>query len=692
MKRPAKLTLNTWIWLLLSGYFLAKFVLSDNEFLRCVSFGALMTYAIALWKRKKGEHASTIWALPGAVAVSQLHFILRGDMSQHKSATHALFHGSFTGVAIVIALYVIGTNGSHIYDYLKWKLTSWLRSSRLATRKKLITVHQSNCRTPAIPKANSVVTLVHGTFAREAPWTKEGSKLRNVVIQALGVDAKFSAFEWSGENSHAARIKAGEELGKLLKISINKFPGSAQFIISHSHGGNVALYALKDPAFDGKISGIVTLATPFISLRRRNVGEVVGVLSWIFPILIFVLLGPGLFIISIEYRQTWLFFIGLFSPIFFVYFGWHKVRRWLHGTVLSWARNTQGKIIARLSIGAKPVAPILFAFVSFDEAGLLLTVLHRLGSVGHFLLLVCQRALVFACIANLVVLVIAVISDGHYDGRTDLVNLAVVNAVSFISSLIFALLISLIVANVWPYLIRAHSMGFGGETFVDNFLMDIGVTNKPPFDTDCYPCPVEIRKFEGLRHSAAYTNIMCLSQMGDWMAGKSPSKHQESQSNSFKPALWRILESGIAGALVILVLLSQLPTFFDHLTAAERPTSWDRRHPELVINIAYRKSLTRAGNLEIPKHPATIKIDFNAPSGGCFVSGFYKTAEPPNIAILRLPEEVVANFRNERYSVVDVSLHKAGDYRLVLGLTATRSGKMETDLEIVCPSAKPVAG
>ena len=65
-----------------------------------------------------------------------------------------------------------------------------------------------------------VVTLVHGTYARGAAWTKEGSALRSQIAEALvghGRDAHFDVFEWSERNTHKARIKAGYELAAHIR-------------------------------------------------------------------------------------------------------------------------------------------------------------------------------------------------------------------------------------------------------------------------------------------------------------------------------------------------------------------------------------------------------------------------------------------------------------------------------------------
>ena len=73
-----------------------------------------------------------------------------------------------------------------------------------------------------------------------------------------------------------------------------KFPKARHFVIGHSHGGNVMLYAMKDAALSDRIAGAVTLATPFITVRRRRLHPLV-----LFGILFIVLLG---------FVEAWAFF------------------------------------------------------------------------------------------------------------------------------------------------------------------------------------------------------------------------------------------------------------------------------------------------------------------------------------------------------------------------------------------------
>jgi hypothetical protein len=93
--------------------------------------------------------------------------------------------------------------------------------------------------------------------------------------KALSGTTLFSRFCWTGGNSHTDRLEAGEALKERLHGLTKKFPNSRHFVVGHSHGGNVMLYAMKDKSLADRVTGLVTLATPFITVRRRKLHPLV---------------------------------------------------------------------------------------------------------------------------------------------------------------------------------------------------------------------------------------------------------------------------------------------------------------------------------------------------------------------------------------------------------------------------------
>lgn len=124
-----------------------------------------------------------------------------------------------------------------------------------------------------------VVVLVHGTWARgipplrlapEAPWCKDSSSLCKAITKALSPQpVVFDAFPWSGRNSTAARLDAAEHLRERLARLRAQYPHSSIHIVTHSHGGNVAMYCLRNEDARTQVVALVCLSTPFLIVRPR---------------------------------------------------------------------------------------------------------------------------------------------------------------------------------------------------------------------------------------------------------------------------------------------------------------------------------------------------------------------------------------------------------------------------------------
>jgi hypothetical protein len=117
-----------------------------------------------------------------------------------------------------------------------------------------------------------VITLVHGTWAKNAGWVQPDSPLSKRLKEAFGPDIVIRSFGWSGRNRFSHRVKAGSDLALCLRALFDDHPDSRHFVIAHSHGGTVAFYATKDAKVHGRLSGICCLATPFIHVRPRDWG------------------------------------------------------------------------------------------------------------------------------------------------------------------------------------------------------------------------------------------------------------------------------------------------------------------------------------------------------------------------------------------------------------------------------------
>jgi len=85
-------------------------------------------------------------------------------------------------------------------------------------------------------------SMARGQEPRE--WIEPDSDLCTQLRSRLTGEVSFLSFRWTGQNTHKARIAAGEALGKRILETKASDPDARQFILAHSHGGNVALYAL----------------------------------------------------------------------------------------------------------------------------------------------------------------------------------------------------------------------------------------------------------------------------------------------------------------------------------------------------------------------------------------------------------------------------------------------------------------
>ena len=128
------------------------------------------------------------------------------------------------------------------------------------------------------------VVVVHGTWGRgfwhSIRWRflskkqQESKSINWPLIDDLRKEnIKVTPFNWSGKNSHKWRMQAGQQLVEYLKnaIQIEKQTSEEIILLGHSHGGNVILYAMKDPVIAEGISQCVFLSTPFLSVSSIKV-------------------------------------------------------------------------------------------------------------------------------------------------------------------------------------------------------------------------------------------------------------------------------------------------------------------------------------------------------------------------------------------------------------------------------------
>lgn len=447
------------------------------------------------------------------------------------------------------------------------------------------------------------VTLVHGTFAPDAPWTQPGSKLRQTLRRHLacrGLDVQFDVFTWSGKNDHESRLLAGRQLREHLRERLAASAGNSHAVVAHSHGGNVALYALRDEQLRAQIDAVVTLGTPFIHCRPRPLDGPLELLENSAPAAFyFLLVAPIVLLLFVngitlaKGSHEGLGLSMLFAAVASLGFVWLR-GGWLRKKLVSlvrdgvtpWARRRQGEIVERLKAPAleAPDLPLLCCSVELDEAGTWLRWLRWIGSRPNSLYDVGLRLA-----GSFTVFAVLCVVGSFWIDRHDAGLLPTLVAVDLILTMIGFYIGStffLGVMTVFPWLVRGRIWGFGGESPTENLLTDIRSLPLPQDAETALPAHFShlqaptwlARKFA--KHSALYEDDDVLGQAGRWLAGDRPT-----------PPAAAADEPGclarIAGALLPLACLLALlfvfrfDTYRQVLYLTQGPTDWQQIYPDL---------------------------------------------------------------------------------------------------------------
>jgi pimeloyl-ACP methyl ester carboxylesterase len=182
---------------------------------------------------------------------------------------------------MTIALILAGAYAGVLLAAIAWQAVAWAVriTVDLLSRKSVHTAESSTA-------PHVVITLVHGTWARRADWTTESSALCRTIRKAMHEQVRFEQFLWSGWNTVTSRSKAVERLISHLAELQTRWPHARHFVVGHSHGGNIALQAMRDRAVEERIAGVVCLSTPFLWASPRNLGPVGRIALWWFPVVI----------------------------------------------------------------------------------------------------------------------------------------------------------------------------------------------------------------------------------------------------------------------------------------------------------------------------------------------------------------------------------------------------------------------
>lgn len=172
-----------------------------------------------------------------------------------------------------------------------------------------------------------VLTLVHGTFVTaETSWVKSGSALRNRLEGRFGEAIHFEPFDWHpADNTIAARTAGADKLSLHLARMQHDYPHATQYIVAHSHGGNVAIRGanqyidacIETSAGVPNLWGIACLSTPFIHATVRDLRGLTDANLWWWLYGLFFVVGQvaSLWLGAPRFIQYWWLVSGLLAAV-----------------------------------------------------------------------------------------------------------------------------------------------------------------------------------------------------------------------------------------------------------------------------------------------------------------------------------------------------------------------------------------
>ena len=392
-----------------------------------------------------------------------------------------------------------------------------------------------------------IVHLVHGTFAHETEWIHPDSSLAKRVKASLGTETDVAPFNWSGDNSHSARRVAGDRLALKIRDFDRENPGKPQYIIAHSHGGNVASYALSDAEVSSKVTAVVCLGTPFIKAHARDLTGAQRLVRWVLiaGMLAVLIVTIAIVIAGIrlgfdpEFHKSLLkvrpalpedFINSSLFPIYmiFTFFLVAGGVGWLFSRPLFWLwRFTNRKGLPGLAAAQADIierlnakfgnTPVLVVDTKGDEAAWWLALMSRIASFSYKILrpsrFTVMGMLILCALAGLPLLIEA---SQNSQTLSFLLFLLIIPILLFVTSTTILASLGWLLCLIWPAFFRSHPLGFGRDDFLQSFIVEISSNEIPEKSTRLHQETITV-KGKGLRHSRLYQEEDVLGILDKWL-------------------------------------------------------------------------------------------------------------------------------------------------------------------------------
>ena len=383
--------------------------------------------------------------------------------------------------------------------------------------------------------ATTVHDLVHGTIAHEAGWLSPKSILAQGLKTKLTGEVEIVPFRWSGRNSHSARAEAAVKLGELIVQLTQEHQGANIYILAHSHGGNVALYAVRDNLkAAAAVRGIVNMATPYVVPNERNLERYVRtVVVWLVPPALFavgIILQMALFSdrLLADLSDGWL----LFGAGAFATFGFFPLRRFSKKVLVPRFKSRQKDLLAELTHRLPTNVSILNMRIDGDEASFWLRIISTLANFPYWFWN--PRSMVFfilgPALLGPLLFAFGLFLWGWRDtsffeqqpqsAAASLKFAALFFTFSFVILLLLTLMFTVLwqpFCVLWSSLFSASAVGFGSRGVYLNWLVKVTADSKLAGENVTERVYHRTFKLLQLRHALLYADASAITDIAAWI-------------------------------------------------------------------------------------------------------------------------------------------------------------------------------